>query len=468
MLAHGQLIRGLTGSLLVLVVSWGALVATPAVAADGVPLPEPGHPWFGPGLDWDVDSPDAYAERLGETPSLYTHRVGYPLSADDESAVVLGAQAAADQGAALVLDLQPVVPLEELVTADAVVLASLVTAVGEDGAYLLLRFAPEMNGSWPTWGQQPVAYVEAFRTIADSVHAATDRAAMVWSPVYGSGYPFREAYGDLEPVEPEEIEALDTTGDGVVSLGDDPYGPYFPGDDVVDWVGLTLYRFGPEAGGRTDPQPERNTRPRSGEYAERLAETFGYDYGAGRRSFYERFAKPSQRPVLVETGALHHTDEEGATPYRLKRPWWRQVFKSLDDHPLIAGVSWLEQVRTEEEVGDDVGDWRATATPRLSRALREDLVEFGLDLGPLSDGGGSGPPEVTASEPVGDPPDDTSVDPSAGSEPEVAVGPEANEVEPWMLVGAAVLGLMLLVGAVWSRRRGRQRRQATARVIAQD
>ena len=47
-----------------------------------------------------------------------------------------------------------------------------------------------MNGSWRSWGQQPEAYVAAFREVADAVHAATDRAAMVWSPVYGSGYPF--------------------------------------------------------------------------------------------------------------------------------------------------------------------------------------------------------------------------------------------------------------------------------------
>ena len=25
---------------------------------------------------------------------------------------------------------------------------------------------------------------------------------------------------------------------------DDPYGPYYPGDDVVDWVGVTVYYWG--------------------------------------------------------------------------------------------------------------------------------------------------------------------------------------------------------------------------------
>ena len=37
---------------------------------------------------------------------------------------------------------------------------------------------------------------------------------------------------------------MDTDGDGDVTMADDPYGPFYPGDDAVDWVGLTLYQWG--------------------------------------------------------------------------------------------------------------------------------------------------------------------------------------------------------------------------------
>ena len=30
----------------------------------------------------------------------------------------------------------------------------------------------------------------------------------------------------------------------VLNMADDPYGPYYPGDDAVDWVGMSLYHWG--------------------------------------------------------------------------------------------------------------------------------------------------------------------------------------------------------------------------------
>ena len=41
-----------------------------------------------------------------------------------------------------------------------------------------------------------------------------------------------------------DFKALDTNGDGVLTMADDPYGPYYPGDDAVDWVGMSLYHWG--------------------------------------------------------------------------------------------------------------------------------------------------------------------------------------------------------------------------------
>ncbi|RWZ52413.1 hypothetical protein ELQ90_00135 [Labedella phragmitis] len=101
-----------------------------------------------------------------------------------------------------------------------------------------------MNGSWYARGQQPSAYVETFGRVADTVHAAP-AAQTMWAPNYGGGYPF--SGGRYELTEPgDDLQALDTDGDGVVTGVDDPYAPYYPGDEAVDGVGMSLYHWGSE------------------------------------------------------------------------------------------------------------------------------------------------------------------------------------------------------------------------------
>ena len=38
--------------------------------------------------------------------------------------------------------------------------------------------------------------------------------------------------------------AMDTNKDGLVNMHDDPFTPFWPGDEYVDWVGLSLEYFG--------------------------------------------------------------------------------------------------------------------------------------------------------------------------------------------------------------------------------
>jgi beta-mannanase len=37
---------------------------------------------------------------------------------------------------------------------------------------------------------------------------------------------------------------MDTNNDGVISSLDDPFGPFYPGDDYVDWVGCSAFDWG--------------------------------------------------------------------------------------------------------------------------------------------------------------------------------------------------------------------------------
>lgn len=413
-----------------------------APTEDSAPSPAPGHPWFGPGLDWERDLPDDYAERLGATPSLYTQRVRYPLTADDGDYLADFAKLSARQGAVAVLTLEPQVALEELTEDDA-------AALGEELAdlhhhydtHFLVRFAPEMNGSWVNWGQQPDRYVTAFRTVSGAVREAAGTAAeMVWAPAYGAGYSFGRASGAVDAAGQRAAAVLDTDGDGTVDDGDDPYAPYYPGDRWVDWVGLSLYHYGDHRAFGN------NAAPAPGELRARLDERFGYSVRRQREPFYDRFASP-ERPMLVETSALYNTAyDRGAAERVLKQRWWRQVLAVPTDHPAIGAISWLELTRPEAEIDDQVADWRATGRPALAAALRADLDASDVQLGPVT--GVEGVEDGTS--------DGTSGDGPGGSESDDtdATGTDlVGDMAGWILWGLGALAGGYLLHRWFARRR---------------
>jgi hypothetical protein len=440
-----------------------ALLVPAAAASEerDLPLPAPGLPWFGPQLDWLTDSSAEYRERLGSGAALYGQRVAYPLTQDSTFFLRRLVTGSAAQGAVAVLSLEPSVPLEELTSDDASALAEELSTLHEElGTRYLVRFAPEMNGTWYSWGQQPGAYVEAFRELADVVHEEVPSAAMVWSPVYGAGYPYGGAFGDVDPERTADVDVLDTDGDGRLGTGDDPYGPYWPGPDAVDWVGLTLYHYGPDRGridnelddpgeGGETGEEESATGfdidrvPGEGALRARLNEVYNYGTRAPTRPFYDRFADGFDKPFLMDTGALWIPDRRGDPELDIKRAWWRQVLRADKDWPRIAGVLWLEERRREAEARDRIVDWRATRTPELAEALLRDL-RGEVDLGPVT--------PVVEPE-LGEPEDLGGADPEGAGEEAAGPSPDPGlatavgvRAEPrWLAVAAWVL---LVVSAV--------------------
>lgn len=344
------------------------LVGGTAHAADVTPTPADG-PYVGPMLDWDRDSADDYADRLGRSPSVYAQKVRYPLEADDRRFLRQFADQAAGHGAVAQLTLEPRVPLDVLTAGDA-------RAVGEEiedlhdrlGTVFVVRFAPEMNGSWTAWGQQPTAYREAFRTAARGIADRTDAAEMAWVPAYGAGYPFGESFGSI-PGSAQRPEAqLDTDDDGEVDEADDPYGPYWPGADVVDRVGLVMFRFGREQPFGTDSVPAHD------ELRERLEERYGYDDDEDRESFYDRYARDG-RSMSLETAAAWY-DRGDVGELAVKSAWWQQVFSPevRAGYPDLDLVTWLEQRRREDEADGREADWRATSRPELAESFAASLA----------------------------------------------------------------------------------------------
>ena len=126
------------------------------------------------------------------------------------------------------------------------------------GTTVFLRFGGEMNGNWTPWSHDPKAYRQAFRLVHAVINRHASNVALVWAPGAVPTYN------------------LDN---------------YWPGDDVVDWVGISLYlvRF-------YDDNP---SRPASLDGPASLIDPF-----------YKKFA--ARHPLcLVECGVSRQARTEG-------------------------------------------------------------------------------------------------------------------------------------------------------------
>jgi hypothetical protein len=194
----------------------------------------------------------------------------------------------------------------------------------------------------------------------------------MWAPNYGGGYPFMG--GAHAATAAADIVALDTDADGSVTALDDPYAPYWPGDDVVDWVGMSLYHWGDAHpwGENEVPEPGKFVAQLTGTYTgkggdEDVLPDFYADYG-------ERYGKPVAIP---ETAAFFAPGHGGADEVAVKQAWWRQLFHPQVHArlPRLAMINWFEWEKTEPEVGARV-DWRAGGSPSVREAFRADLPDW--------------------------------------------------------------------------------------------
>ena len=228
-----------------------------------------------------------------------------------------------------------------------------------------------MNGGWFRYGQQPTAAIASWKRVVDSVRRAVpDRSkyAFLWAPNAANGYPFAggEYSNTKETASAADFAALDSNGDGVYDARDDPYTPFYPGDDYVDWVGFSLYHYGREWPWVT------NDVPMPGKAEAILTGKPGW----GNYNFYEMFCgsgaggNPASRsqgskPFMVtETGSTIHMavgpttatartvpangDAQSRVP--IKQGWWRQLVNStfLEQYPKIKGISTFEFIKYEE------------------------------------------------------------------------------------------------------------------------
>lgn len=72
-------------------------------------------------------------------------------------------------------------------------------------------------------------------------YAGTENVAFLWAPNSGNGYPFGEQKYSADINSAEFDRLMDTNQDGKYDIDDDPYTPFYPGDEWVDWVGFSVF-----------------------------------------------------------------------------------------------------------------------------------------------------------------------------------------------------------------------------------
>jgi len=168
------------------------------------------------------------------------------------------------------------------------------TGIKELGEPVLFRFANEMNGDWDPWcawffGKDHDLYIQAWRRIHDIFREeGADNAYFVWNP-HDRSFP------DFKWNNPHL---------------------YYPGDEYVDWVGLTGYNNG------TSYDWDR-----------------WRDFGPIYSGIYEEYsALYPDKPLIITEFA---SNEVGGD----KAAWIEDAFKRLaEDFPKIKIAVWFNQV----------------------------------------------------------------------------------------------------------------------------
>ncbi|KAI8851003.1 hypothetical protein BC829DRAFT_388245 [Chytridium lagenaria] len=223
-----------------------------------------------------------------------------------------------------------------------------------NGRSVFIRYGPEMNGDWMQgFGRRPAGYIASFRRVAQQIHDRT-AAAMVWSP------------------------NLDQNGDSFTE--------YYPGDEYVDWVGLSVYWKGPR---NAYPWIETAIAPEN--YAAQIIDGLG---GEGSFfSFYREFAAGRGKPFAISEGAgcFHRMcSPPGSTSFvpcaaaatlaQSQMSFYNSLLFSQSfrtTYPLVKMVQMFEFEKEESDGGYRVmRDFRASIDPESLAQFRSGLDRF--------------------------------------------------------------------------------------------
>jgi hypothetical protein len=249
------------------------------------------------------------------------------------------------------------------------------------GRKVLFRYAPEMNGNWFAYGQQPEKFkahwIRVVTFIRNGLGTNSSQVGFIWAPNSGNGYPFRGGLFENK------------TYTATLNNTSDPYTPYYPGDAYVDWVGLSIYHYGgwyhwrqnlPPAPGefealmRGNAQPPMDWRQYGNNWP--FYDFYGIFALDGKGSLGQNPPEISNvtaggKPFIVaETGASFHygwntpvwtqaPDYNASLPapnvtwsttrLQMKQEWWTQIFAFAQNNPKFKAFCSFEFIKPEED-----------------------------------------------------------------------------------------------------------------------
>ncbi|KAJ3030441.1 UNVERIFIED_CONTAM: hypothetical protein HDU68_008993 [Siphonaria sp. JEL0065] len=206
--------------------------------------------------------------------------------------------------------------------------------------------------------------------------------AMVWAPNIGFGYPFGTSGGVAIPANgTQAFKLMDTNNDGLIDEWDDPYSPYYPGDDVVDWVAVSLYYY-PE-----DFYFNHAPTPGIGYNQESSDPRWISNYG-----FYAKFAKGKNKPMMLPetgapylynmtlTGGVGQSSSKAGDPLAvsnsaIKELWYQSLFNTtvITNFPKLKLIVNFEEMKV---LGGSWRDWRLTNSTEIMQPFLKDLNAF--------------------------------------------------------------------------------------------
>jgi hypothetical protein len=170
---------------------------------------------------------------------------------------------------------------------------------------------------------------------------------------------------------------MDTNNNNRIDNQDDPYSPYYPGSEYVDWVALSLYWY-------PDTNTGFNVPPPSTYFRDMLTATGpGMDLvnSAARndplRNFYERFAVRYNKPMMIPETAAPFIESEPAraTHADIKRAWYSQIFSddTYTSFPMLKLVTQFEE--RKQDSGSQLRDWRVLDNPDVTKVFKDILSQ---------------------------------------------------------------------------------------------
>ncbi|KAJ3126616.1 hypothetical protein HK098_007371 [Nowakowskiella sp. JEL0407] len=237
------------------------------------------------------------------------------------------------------------------------------------GIPVFIRPAHEMNGPWYIYGMQPTKFKAFYRNVYNTVKRKAPFAKFIFAPMEGNGYPWSGWQPKTAQMSSDDTILLDTNRDGKVLEGDNPYNPFYPGDNIVDWFGISLYWKG-------DYPYNVNQKCPATFFSDKL--------NAGMYPTYQ-FVQSHNKPIMITEMAGSYCDTNpGTSNLDVKQPFWRDAFgdETRKRYPLLKLALWFDYNKFEEGGQRDFS-LSNTRGPE-GGSLHQVAPAFKRDLAPMS------------------------------------------------------------------------------------